>query len=161
MSWEWKNSRWGQRMVEGIVEMSEALRCCYWCAQPLFLSRCRFPCSLHFSHGCLLLSAYSMTIIYSEMKPLLCYWESMYTSSIHFLVYLVVSQRGHISTVHQILSHLGFLVKNSSLGLWVMTLYRTLKTDSATEQRKTRQHKLSLHSCCSCLQNVLSLLCPL
>lgn len=79
------------------------------------------------------------------------------------LVNLVVFQRshGHISTVHQILSYLGFLVKSGSLGFWVMTLYGTLKTDSATEQRKGRQHKLSLHSSCSCFQNVLLSPCPL
>lgn len=33
--------------------------------------------------------------------------------------------------------------------------------NSAIEHRKGRQHKLSLYYCCSCLQNVLTLPCPL
>lgn len=45
----------------------------------------------------------------------------MYTSSIHLLINLVVSQRGHIFIVHQILCHLSFSVKSRFLGLWVMT----------------------------------------
>lgn len=60
----------------------------------------------------------------------------MYTSLSHLLVNLIVSQRGQIYTVHQIPSHLGFLVKSGPLGVWVMTLGRTLKTDTAIEQRK-------------------------